>query len=430
MSRRISSLSVPSAATLSACVWPRVNSAEPCVRGVTPTSIEMSRISSSARPSGRFLWTAMRSRMIAFSSLSNASCAAARRSLAACELLLAAPSGAAGRVAARGSPASTALVASWRSSLSSTCVASSSAAPWEARICSSSSSSTADASNGVLLLADLRGELALQRAQLLDLGVRDVERVEDLRLGDLVGAGLDHQDRVLGAGDDRSRSERVLASASRSSSAGLTTKLPSTLPIRTAPTGVGERDVGDHQRRRGAVHREDVVGVDVVDRERDRDQLRLVAPALREQRADRAVDHARGQRGLLARAALALEERAGDLPGGVHALLDVDRQREEVDVAQAAGGGGREDHRVALADDHCAGGLLGHPAGLERDLAAGDLHGDPRNGVTAHILLPSSSALRSAALSLLSLFRTESSLAAGRRICCPQGAGRGRLRRS
>ena len=149
--------------------------------------------------------------------------------------------------------------------------------------------------------------------------------------------------------------------------------------------GRGERDVGDHQRRRGAVHGEDVVGVDVVDRERDRHQLRVIAPVLGEQRADRAVDHARGQRRLLARAALALEERAGDLPGGVHALLDVHRQREEVDVAHGSGDGGRKDHRVALADDHCAGGLLGHPAGLKRDLAARDLHGDPRNGITTHI---------------------------------------------
>ena len=54
-----------------------------------------------------------------------------------------------------------------------------------------------------LLLADLLGELALQRAELLDLRVGDVERVEDLGLGDLVGARLDHQDRVLGAGDDQ-----------------------------------------------------------------------------------------------------------------------------------------------------------------------------------------------------------------------------------
>ena len=181
----------------------------------------------------------------------------------------------------------------------------------------------------------------------------------------------------------------------RSSSSGLTTKLPSTLPMRTAPTGVGQRDVGDHQRGGGAVHREDVVRVDVVDRERDRDELRLVAPALGEERADRAVDHARGQRALLARAALALEERAGDLARGVHALLDVDRQREEVDVAEVAGRGGAEDHRVALADDDGAGGLLGHLAGLERDLGTGDLDGDRRNGV-CHMCFLSWPARRSA----------------------------------
>src|SRR4029077_2012159 len=84
---------------------------------------------------------------------------------------------------------------------------------------------------------------------------------------------------------------------------------------------------------------------------------------------------------------LALEERAGNFPGGVHALLDVDRQREEVHVAQAARDRRAKDHRVALADDYRSGGLLGHPAGLKGDLTTGDLHGDPRNSVVAtHIL--------------------------------------------
>ena len=83
-------------------------------------------------------------------------------------------------------------------------------------------------------LADLLGELALQRAELLDLAVGDVQRVEDLGFGDLPRAGLDHQDRVLGPGDGQLES----LAPSRSSSRGLTTKLPSILPIRTAPTGV------------------------------------------------------------------------------------------------------------------------------------------------------------------------------------------------
>ena len=50
---RCSSSLVPSVAVTSACVSPRVNSAEPCVRGSTPTSMSILRISSNLRPSGR-----------------------------------------------------------------------------------------------------------------------------------------------------------------------------------------------------------------------------------------------------------------------------------------------------------------------------------------------------------------------------------------
>jgi hypothetical protein len=46
------------------------------------------------------------------------------------------------------------------------------------------------------------------------------------------------------------------------------------------------------------------------------DDLRLVLVAIGEQRADRPVDQARGQRLELGRAAFALEEAAGDLAGG------------------------------------------------------------------------------------------------------------------
>ena len=155
-----------------------------------------------------------------------------------------------------------------------------------------------------LRLAGLLGELALRGAQLLDRLVGDVERVEDLRLGDLVGAGLDHQDRLVGAGDDQVEIgvlEQVLL-------VGVDDEVAVDLADPDRADRRRERDVRDHQRRGGAVHREDVVRVDVVDRHRHRDQLGLVAPALGEQRADRAVDQARGERRLLARATLALEE--------------------------------------------------------------------------------------------------------------------------
>ena len=61
---------------------------------------------------------------------------------------------------------------------------------------------------------------------------------------------------------------RSISSSSSVSSSGLTTKSPSSLPIRTAPTCVGDRDRRDRERRGGAVHRQDVVGVDVVHRHR------------------------------------------------------------------------------------------------------------------------------------------------------------------
>ncbi len=149
----------------------------------------------------------------------------------------------------------------------------------------------------------------------------------------------------------------------------------------------GDRDRRDRQRRGGAVHREDVVGVDLVDRHRDRDQLGLVVPALGEERADRAIDHARGQRRLLARFALATEERAGDFARGVHPLLDVDGEGKEVHVAQAADGGGAEDHRVAAADDDGAARLLREFAGLEGNLAVADIRRDAGNVKHAHLVV-------------------------------------------
>src|SRR5215210_4461452 len=221
-------------------------------------------------------------------------------------------------------------------------------------------------------LAGLLAELAHRAAELLDLRVGDVQRVEDLGLGDLVRPRLDHQDGLLGARDHEvevGREQRLLVRVDDEVALDL-----------ADPHGADrhrERDVGDHQGGGGAVHGQDVVGHDVVDRERDGDELRLAVPALGEERAQGAVDHAGDQGPLLAGAALALEERAGDLARGVHALLDVHSQREEVDVTRVAGGRGAQHHRLTGAHDDGSGGLLGQAARLERDLGSAYLDGDP-----------------------------------------------------
>ena len=184
-----------------------------------------------------------------------------------------------------------------------------------------------------LLLADLLAQLFDRRGDLLDLAVGDVERVEDLGFGDAVGAGFDHQDGLVGSGDDQVEVEVGVVFLMR-----VDHEVAVELADADRTDVGGNRNLGDRQRRGGTVHREDVVGVLVVDRHRDRDQLGLVVPALGEERTDRTVDHAGGQGGLLAGPGLATEERAGDLAHGVVALFDVDGQGQEVDVAQTAHG--------------------------------------------------------------------------------------------
>jgi hypothetical protein len=134
--------------------------------------------------------------------------------------------------------------------------------------------------------------------------VGDVKRVEDLRLGDLVGPGLDHQNRVLGAGDDQvevgSLKQRLLV--------GVDDEVAVDLADPDRADGRRERNVGDHQSRRRAVQREHVVRVQMVDGHRQGDDLGLIAPAVGEQRPDRTIDQAGGEGRLLPGAAFALEE--------------------------------------------------------------------------------------------------------------------------
>ncbi len=325
MSRRISSFSVPRAATLSACVWPRVKSAEPCVRGARPTSIvdraDLVRgaavgallVDGDALADGRLLERVERQLGRGRASRRSPRRPGRPRLLEDCRLdglrrvlaleLVLDLRGRVERCAVRGVDLrragprrpSAPRPRSWA------CRPSRPARAVRRRACGS------------------------RRARCR---ARRGSRPRRSRCA----PGLDHEDRVLGAGHDRSSS----VVSRRSSSSRVDDEVAVDLADAHRADGRGERDVGDHERGGRAVHRQDVVRVDVVDRQRDRDELRLEAPALGEQRPDRPVDHAGGQRALLPRAALALEERAGDLAGGVHPLLDVHRQREEVDVAEVA----------------------------------------------------------------------------------------------
>src|SRR5581483_10850368 len=101
----------------------------------------------------------------------------------------------------------------------------------------------------------------------------------------------------------------------------------------------------------------------------------VVAVFLGEQRAQRAVGESGGQRGRLARTALALDEPAGNLAGGVHLFLVVHGKRQEVHSLprRAIADGGGQNDRLAVAGQHSAVGEPGDAPGFERDLAAAKL---------------------------------------------------------
>ena len=186
---------------------------------------------------------------------------------------------------------------------------------------------------------------------------------EHVVLGDLLGAGLDHRDEV-----SRAAQLQVQIGVLALLIGGVNDKLAG-LHV-AADAHAGKRALEGHAAERhgqGSTHDvDDVKGVDLVGDERGSDDVHLVAEAVREARANRTVDHARGERGLLAGTALTLEVATRDAPCGVHLLVEVDGQREEVVVLALLGDDHGVEHRgVALLDQAGAGGLLGKLARLK-----------------------------------------------------------------
>ena len=189
-------------------------------------------------------------------------------------------------------------------------------------------------------------------------------------LGKLLGFRLDHQHAFLGAGDDEV--ERALLELDLG-------RIHDVLAVDVADARAADRTheghAGNRERGRRGDHRQDVgIVLEIVGQRRDDDQ-RLVAIALVEQRADRAIDQARGEDFLLAGTALTLEEATGDLARGESLLLVVHGQREEIEAGlrlllEHDGG----QHGGAAVGGHDgAVGLARDLAGLEHELAPGPL---------------------------------------------------------
>ena len=152
-----------------------------------------------------------------------------------------------------------------------------------------------------------------------------------------------------------------------------------------------ERKPGQAHRQAGRVDANDVVGVGQVGREHGDDHLNLVPIALPEGGAQWTVDQPGGQDGRLGWSPLPPEEPAGDLPGRVHPLLDVNGQREEVDPFPGRrGGAGGQDLCLTERRHARALCLLGELAGFEDEFGSAETQA----GLDHDFLLERGAALR------------------------------------
>ena len=154
-----------------------------------------------------------------------------------------------------------------------------------------------------LLLANGAPQVVNPVHDLLDSGVRDLERGDHLGLAHFVRPGFHHHDALPRAGDDQ------VQTAGLSLRVGRVDDVVTVDEADAHPRG-GFLDGNPGKRQRGgrAGNREHVRVIVCVRRQRERDDLRLVPPPVREQRTDRPINQPARQHLLFRRFALPLEE--------------------------------------------------------------------------------------------------------------------------
>ena len=207
-------------------------------------------------------------------------------------------------------------------------------------------------------LAPLGHDVVDEGDDLLDLHMGVLDGLEHGVLVHLVGAGLDHDDLVHGAGHGQGQvADAALLIG------GVDDDLAVHQAHLDAADGAVPGDLGHSRHQRRADHAGDLgaaVGVQAHDGHGD---AHIVAHLLGEQGAHGAVHHAAGQDGPLAGTALAAHKAAGDAAGGVQLFLILHAQGEEVDALPGLGAHGdvAQHHRLAVADQ---GAGVGQPAHL------------------------------------------------------------------
>ena len=346
---RCSSSEVPRVVVARACVWPRVKRAEPCVRGRTPVSQVMGRTWVTARPSARRPSSRISRRISCFSNSSKISVTCSFTASGSAATVASASSNSVRRRAFCssfwGTKASSRMRARHRPST---------------RAFNAASTGVATKGGFTTPICRARSCWSLTMACRVWWPKRSPSR--SASSGASLAPALHHDHGGAGAGQDH-----VHVALGQLGVGGIHHQAAADAPDPDAADGPLERDLGHREGRRGPHHRQHVGVVLLIGGEDGGDDLDVLVVAVRKQRTDRPVDQPGGQRLLLVRAPLALEEAAGDLPGGVGPFLIVHRQGEEVDpLAGLLGGHGRhQDHRVPVAHPGCAVRGAGHAPRLD-----------------------------------------------------------------
>ncbi len=188
-------------------------------------------------------------------------------------------------------------------------------------------------------------------------------------LGQELGAGLDHHDRVAGTRDDQ-----VELGVGQLAVRRVDDELATNAADPHRADWARKRDLADREGRGGGDGAEDVGLVLLVRGEDGDHELDVVLVALGEEGPDRAIGQARREGRRLRGPGLALDEAARDLARGVHPLFEFNGEREEVEPgAGVAPVGGAEDHRVAVANGDGAAGQAGQLAGFDGQRSTAEL---------------------------------------------------------
>ncbi len=226
-----------------------------------------------------------------------------------------------------------------------------------------------------LALADLARQLVDRGDDLLDLFVREGDRVEEHVLGDLLRAALDHHHRVGGAGDDDFHPARLVLLEGRVDDEAARFVAPD---AHGGDVG-GEGNVAHRERRARGADRDDVAVEARVGGEDGRDDLDVIAETVGEQGPDRAIHLAGAQHAVLGRPAFPLDVAAGDLARRVHLLFVFAGEGEEVDSLTGLlrrRRGAEDDDLIAVAYESGPVGLLRKLPRLNDERTATDLERD------------------------------------------------------